>query len=158
LGPGEALLSFVVGFRGSYGLLVTGNGLSVKRLDVASESLAADIASLRRAFVPQLGSLPNFSLSNGPRALHAIARTLCRRSQGVDHLIVAPGPVLANLPFSLLVSAVPSDTTTYSDAAWLIRSMAVSQVPSSRAFLSLRQAERTRVVAPRPFLGLGIRL
>ncbi|HYK78220.1 MAG TPA: CHAT domain-containing protein, partial [Micropepsaceae bacterium] len=75
--------------------------------------------------------------------------------KGVDHLIVAPGPVLANLPFSLLISAAPSDTTTYSDAAWLIRNMAVSQVPSSRAFFFLRQTQRTHVTAPRPFLGLG---
>ena len=155
LGPGEALLSFVVGFRGSYGLLVTGNGLTVKRLDVESESLAADIAVLRRAFVPQLGKLPDFSLRNAHALYTQLLEPFAADLKGVDHLIVAPGPVLANLPFSLLVSALPSDTTAYSDAAWLIRSMAVSQVPSSRAFVSLRQAERTRVVAPRPFLGLG---
>ena len=155
LGRGEALLSFVVGFRGSYGLLVTANGLSVKRLDVASESLAADIAVLRRAFVPQLGNLPDFSLRNAHALYAQLLEPFAADLAGIDHLIVAPGPVLANLPFSLLVSAAPSGTTTYSNAAWLIRSMAVSQVPSSRAFVSLRQAERTRVVAPRPFLGLG---
>jgi len=155
LRPGEALLSFVVGFRGSYGLLVTGDGLAVKRLDVESESLAADIAELRRAFVPQFGALPEFSLRNAHALYTQLLGPFAADLKGVDHLIVAPGPVLANLPFSLLVSAAPSDTTTYSDAAWLIRNMAVSQVPSSRAFFFLRQTERTRMAAPRPFLGLG---
>ncbi len=155
LRPGEALLTFVVGFRGSYGLLVTANGLSERPLDVASESLATDIAVLRRAFVPQLGRLPDFSLRNAHALYTQLLEPFAADLKGVDHLIVAPGPVLANLPFSLLVSVMPSETTTYSDAAWLIRTMAVSQVPSSRAFVSLRQAERTRVAAPRPFLGLG---
>ena len=155
LGPGEALLSYVVGFRGSYGLLVTRNGLTVKRLDVVSESLTADIAALRRAFVPQLGRLPDFSLRNAHTLYTQLLEPFAAGLRDVNHLIVTPGPVLANLPFSLLVSATPSDTATYSDAAWLIRSMAVSQVPSPRAFLSLRQAERTRVAAARPFLGLG---
>jgi len=44
---------------------------------------------------------------------------------------------------------------SYADAAWLVRRMALSQVPSPRAFVSLRQAERIRHAAPRPFLGLG---
>jgi len=155
LGPGEALVSFVVGFRGSYGLLVTAGGLSVKRLDVESEPLTADIAVLRRAFTPQLGRLPEFSLRSAYTLYTQLLGPFATDLKGIDHLIVSPGPVLANLPFSLLVSAMPSDATTYSDAAWLIRNMAVSQVPSSRAFVSLRQAERKRVAAPRPFLGLG---
>jgi CHAT domain-containing protein len=155
LGSGEAFLSFVVGFRGSYGLLVTANGLTAKRLDVASESLAEDIAVLRRAFTPQLGKLPEFSLRNAYTLYTQLLGPFATDLKGVDHLIVAPGPVLSNLPFSLLVRASPSDTGSYGDAPWLIRDMAVSQVPSPRAFLSLRQAEKTRVAAPRPFLGLG---
>jgi CHAT domain-containing protein len=155
LRPGEALLSFVVGFRGSYALLVTRTELSVRRVDVESESLTADIALLRRAFVPQLGTLPEFSLRSAHALYTQLLEPFAADLKGVDHLIVAPGPVLANLPFSLLVSAMPSDATTYSDAAWLIRNMAVSQVPTSRAFVSLRQAERTRIAAPRPFLGVG---
>jgi CHAT domain-containing protein len=155
LGSGEAFLSFVVGFRGSYGLLVTQHGLTVRRLAVTSESLAADIGVLRRAFVPQLGRLPEFSLRNAFTLYTQLLGPFAHELEGVDHLIVAPGAVLANLPLGLLISTAPDDGMNYSNAAWLIRRMAVSQMPSPRAFLSLRQSEKTRVAAPRPFLGLG---
>ena len=155
LQPKEALLSFVIGFQGSYGLLVTKKGLTVRRLNVTAESLQADIAALRGAFVPQLGTLPAFSLGTAHALYAQLLEPFGPELANLDHLIVAPGPVLTNLPFSLLVSATPSVLTNYSNAAWLIRSMAVSQVPTARAFLSLRQADAVRVAAPRPFLGLG---
>jgi hypothetical protein len=65
-----------------------------------------------------------------------------------------------NMPFSLLVTAAPPDNApdnnaSYASAAWLVRRMAVSQVPSPRAFLSLRLAQQNRTAAPMPFLGLG---
>ncbi len=155
LRPGEAFLAYVIGIKGSYGLLVTGDGMTIKRLGVTAETLTADIAGLRRAFVPQLGQLPDFSLRNSYALYAQLLGPFGDGLKGIDHLVVAPGPVLANLPFSLLVSASPADGASYGDAAWLIRDMAVSQVPSPRAFYSLRQAEKTRVAAPRPFLGLG---
>jgi CHAT domain-containing protein len=155
LQPGQAFLSYVIGVRGSYGLLVTSDGLTAKRLDVTSNSLSADIALLRRAFVPQLGELPEFSLRNAYTLYTELLGPFADRLKGIDHLVVAPGPVLANLPFSLLVSASPSENTGYADAQWLARHMAISQVPSARAYVSLRQAGRMRQAPPRPFLGLG---
>ena len=155
LRPGEAFLSYVVGFKGSYGLLVTPGGLTVKALGVSADQLTTDIAGLRHAFTPQLGQLPDFSLRNAYGLYTQLLAPFADGLKGVDHLVIAPGPVLANLPFSLLVSAAPSDSTSYANAAWLIRDRAVSQVPGPRAFVSLRQAEKTRVAAARPFLGLG---
>src|SRR5262249_37672760 len=130
-------------------------GLTTRRLDVTADALAGDIAALRSAFTPRLGRLPDFSLRDAYALYTQLLAPFESDLKGVDHLVVAPGPVLADMPFSLLVSAMPSDPTGYTDAAWLIRRMAVSQVPSPRAFVSLRQAERARVAAARPFLGLG---
>ena len=155
LRPGQAFLSFVIGYRGSYGLLATQTGLTVKKLDVTSPSIAADIAQLRRAFVPQLGRMPDYSLGNAHTLYTQLLAPFSDELKGVDHLVVAPGPGLSSLPFSLLVTAAPSEGERYADAAWLIRQMAVSQVPSPRAFFALRQAEQKRQAAPRPFLGLG---
>jgi CHAT domain-containing protein len=155
LRPGEAVLSFVVGLQESYGLLVTDKGLTIKKLDATSESLTSDIGFLRRAFEPQLGRLPAFPLGSAHALYVQLLEPFAPELKNIDHLIVAPQGALANLPFSLLLSAMPSQSTTYSDAAWLIRSMAVSQVPSPRAFLSLREAETKRVIAARPFLGFG---
>jgi len=155
LRPGQAFLSYVIGVRGSYGLLVTADGLTMKRLEVTSNSLAADIALLRRAFVLQLGQLSDFSLRNAYGLYTQLLGPFAGNLKTVDHLVVAPGPVLANLPFSLLITAAPSENEGYSGAAWLARRMAISQVPSARAYISLRQAGRMRQPPPRPFLGLG---
>ncbi|HLJ52063.1 MAG TPA: CHAT domain-containing protein, partial [Rhizomicrobium sp.] len=73
---------------------------------------------------------------------------------GIDRLIVAPDGDLASLPLSLLVTAEPSGNN-YQNAAWLIRRLAVTQVPSARAFLELRSARASRTPAPRPFFGVG---
>jgi CHAT domain-containing protein len=54
---------------------------------------------------------------------------------------------------SLLVTSAPSGG--YGNAAWLVRRMAVSQVPSPRALVALRAEQATRTAAPRPFFGVG---
>jgi CHAT domain-containing protein len=155
LRPRQAFLSFVIGYRASYGLLATQSGLSVKKLEVTSTSIAADVALLRRAFAPQLGSLPDYSLRNAYTLYSQLLAPFADDLKSVDDLVVAPGPGLSNLPFSLLVTSAPAEGEKYADAAWLIRQMAVSQVPGPRAFFALRQAEQKRQAAPRPFLGLG---
>jgi len=155
LGTNEALISFVIGYRSGYGMLLTRKGLTVTPLSVSIESLSADISALRSSFVPRLGTLPAFSIGNAHTLYTQLLEPFEAQLAGVDNLIVAPGPVLANLPFSLLVTAPPPASGNYADAAWLIRKMAVSQAPSPRAFLALRNAQAVRVAAPRPFLGVG---
>jgi CHAT domain-containing protein len=162
----EAFVSFVIGVRGSYALLVTTKGLAVRQLIVSTECLpttdciGSDIADLRRSFVPVGGVLPQFSLVNANTLYNNLLRPFEEQLMGVTHLIVAPGPDLENLPFSLLVTAPPAGggaatDAAYVNAAWLVRRMSVSQVPSPRAFLSLRLAQENRIAAPMPFLGLG---
>jgi CHAT domain-containing protein len=73
---------------------------------------------------------------------------------GAKHVIAAPTGALASLPLGLLVTAPPSQAG-YANAAWLIRRVAVSEVPSPRAFLDLRQARAAAKPAARPFLGVG---
>jgi CHAT domain-containing protein len=153
LKAGQGFLTFLMGFKGSYGLLVTPAGLTVKKLDITSDAATADIAQLRRALVLRLGSPPEFSLRNAYALHQQLLGPFAQELQGVNQLTVAPGAVLASLPFGLLVETQPADGAAYADAAWLVRRMTVSQVPSPRAFLALHQG--TRAEAPRPFLGLG---
>ncbi len=155
LGSGEAFVSFVVGNKGGYGLLVTPHGVVSRRLDITADALASDVADLRAAFVPVLGRLPAFSLKSSYALYSKLLGPFQAELAGTRHLIVAPSGALANLPFSLLVTSAPSSQTSYTNAAWLIRGMSVSEVPSARALVALRMAERARVRAPQPFLGLG---
>ncbi len=153
LGAREAFLTFVVGARGSFALVVTTGALTAKPLDVTAQGLAADIADLRSAFVPKLGRLSDFSLKSSYALYQQLLAPVEPALAGIDHLIVAPRGDLDSLPLALLVTAEPKGG--YSDAAWLIRRVALSQVPSPRAFLLLRAERNGRHAAPRPFLGIG---
>ena len=157
LRPGEALISFVIGVNASYALLVTQQGLTVRPLKVTQGSLTDDIAQLRRAFVPTLGKVPPFSLKTAYGLYQELLAPFEGELAGVNSLIVVPGGVIDNLPLSLLITQPPREGAehSYSDAAWLIRRMAVSEVPSPRAFLSLRAEREHRQAAPKPFLGIG---
>ena len=149
----EAFASFVIGVHSSYILLVTREGLTVRPLTATQDSLAADIGDLRSAFVSRLGRLPDFSLKSSYALYRQLLGPVEPQLAGVEHLIFASSGDLASLPMSLLVTTDPGENRSYSDAAWLIRRTAVSQVPSPGAFMVLRNSRRT--AAPQPFLGLG---
>ena len=149
----EAFVSFVLSVRGSYVLLVTRDGLTVKPLTINRAELAADIADLRSAFVPQLGKVPAFSLVNAEALYRSTLGPVAPQLAGVDRLVVAASGDLASLPFALLVTSAPTGPRDYAGAAWLIRQTAVTQIPSARAFLALRNTPS--VPQPRPFLGIG---
>ena len=154
LGPHEAMLSFVIGVNKSYGLLVTRDGMAVEPLKITEAELADDIADLRKAFVPVLGKLPPFSLKTSYELYQGLLAPFEAKLAGVDHLIAVPNGTIANLPLSLLVMEAPSEGD-YVQAAWLVRRLAVSNVPSPRAFLSLRAERQNHAPAPRGFLGIA---
>lgn len=153
LGPRDGFLEFVVGVKSAFALLVTRNGLTARPLQVTSEGLSGDIAQLRRAFVPKLGRAGDFSLKTSFALYQQLLAPLEPSLGGIDHLIEAPDGDLASLPLALLVTSEPGGN--YQNAAWLIRRMAITQVPSARAFLELRTARASRTPAPRPFFGVG---
>jgi CHAT domain-containing protein len=153
LHPHEAFVSFMIGVHSAYVLLVTQDGLTARPIDTNADNLAADISSLRDAFVPKLGKLPDFSLANANALYRQTLGPVAPQLAGIDHLTVAVSGDLASLPFSLLVTDAPTDPRDYVHAAWLIRQTAVSETPSARAFLALRGEAKTATT--RPFLGIG---
>ncbi|HEX4178995.1 MAG TPA: CHAT domain-containing tetratricopeptide repeat protein [Rhizomicrobium sp.] len=153
LRPHEAFASFMIGVRSAYVLLVTQDGFTARPIQTNADDLANDIVGLREAFVPKLGKLPDFSLTNANALYRETLEPVSAQLGGIDHLTVAVNGALASLPFSLLVTAAPSDPRDYVHAAWLIRQTAVSETPSARAFMALRGAART--AQARPFLGVG---
>lgn len=156
LGSGEAFLSYVIGVKASYALLVTPSGLTVRKLDVTEDQLGSDVTALRSAFIPRLGRLPDFSIKSAYALDRELLGPLDGDLAGVDHLVVATNGALSNLPFALLVTAEPRDGAehAYTQAAWLVRKMAVSQEPSARAWLLLHNEARSGS-APEPFFGVG---
>lgn len=152
LRPGEAFLTFVIGAKGSFALVVTASGLSAAPVAATTQSLDDDVAALRSAFTPKLGRLPDFSLKSSYALYRELIAPVEPALANASHLIVAPGGALDSLPLSLLVTAEPGKSG-YANAAWLVRRMAISVVPSPRALVSLRAENIAR--APRPFFGVG---
>jgi len=153
LAPEEAFLAFVVGQEKAFVLAVRRERLIVRPVDLTDAQLTQAVADLRKAFVPRLGQLPEFDLKGSNALYKKLIGPVEAALADVKHLIAAPPGALASLPLALLVSS--SSQGSYAGAAWLIRRMAVSEVPSPRAFLDLRQARAAAKPAPRPFLGLG---
>ena len=153
LAPEEAFLAFVVGQEKAFVLAVRRERLIVRPVDLTDAQLTQAVADLRKAFVPRLGQLPEFDLKGSNALYKKLIGPVEAELADVKHLIAAPPGALASLPLGLLVSS--SSQGSYAGAAWLIRRMAVSEVPSPRAFLDLRQARAAAKPAPRPFLGLG---
>ncbi|HUK61042.1 MAG TPA: CHAT domain-containing tetratricopeptide repeat protein [Stellaceae bacterium] len=155
LGAREAFLSFVIGVKGSYALLVTHDALTVAPVKEDEAALAADVGELRQAFVPRLGGLPAFDLEASYELYGRLLGPLAGALAGVDRLVVASSGALASLPLDLLVTERPRQGAGYGEAAWLVRRMAVTDVPSPRAFLALRALGERRAPAPKPFLAVA---
>jgi CHAT domain-containing protein len=154
LAPEEAFLAFVVGNEKAFVLVVRRERLVVRPVDLTDAQLTQAVADLRKAFVPRLGALPEFDLKGSNSLYNRLLRPVEADLADVKHVIAAPEGALASLPLGLLVTA-PAAPGSYAGAAWLIRRMAVSEVPSPRAFVDLRQARAEAKPAPRPFLGVG---
>ncbi len=142
-----------VGIR-SFAMVIRPHGFSAVPLAIGEDTLASDVDDLREAFVPVGGRPAEFDLKSAYQLYRALLAPLADRLTGVDHLIVVPGPVLANLPLATLVTDSPIGGD-YLHAAWLVRRFALSEVPSLLAFVTLKQESAVSRIATRPFLGLG---
>jgi CHAT domain-containing protein len=155
LQPGEAIIAFTFGREQAYGILVTGDRFVVHKLDLTEATLATAVGELRRAFVPRLGTVPEFDLRDSYALYRQLLGPFEAALGGIDHLVVVPGGALASLPLGILVTSNPASGRDYAHASWLIRRVALSQVPSMRAFISLRAAGPGRARPAHPFLGFG---
>jgi CHAT domain-containing protein len=155
LRAGEAMVMFEIGRSKSFVVLVTKDHLTAKPIQTDQAQLETIVRSLRKAFVAKNGHLGDFDLAQS----YALYKTLLGPVEGgldgVDQLVLVQSGPLASLPAALLVTAPPGTDTDYRHAAWLARRYATFEVPSIRAFASLRDRASMRVAAARPFFGIG---
>lgn len=153
LAPGQALLQFAFGTARSYGFILTDQGLVAYPVTVTRAALQDQVAELRRSITPRAGVLPPFDLDLSHDLYLRLFGGAGDRLAGVKHLVLIPSASLSSLPPALLVRDRPQGRD-YARAAWLVRDMAVSVVPSVPAFLALSGAA-VRVPAARPFIGFA---
>ena len=155
LEPGEAVLVIQPTDDATLVWLVAAdgrNGFSASRL--TRNDIAKRVAGLRAMLdlgSVQAGREPTLQ----PAQMHALYRELLAPLEaslgGVRSLIVATHGPLASLPLAALVTRPPEGKAA---PAWLVRQMAVTQLPSPSALQALRRVAQPQV-AEKALLGFG---
>lgn len=162
---GEALISFYVGAEETYVWAIPQSGApTFATVPIKDAELAAKITRLRQALDisdPSLAAFPKFDLSLSNTLYEQLLKPVEAGWGAATNLLVVPHKALGQISFSLLVtekSVSPAATglqfEEYRAASWLLRRMAVTQLPSTSALVALRAvppAQKTR----REFIGFG---
>lgn len=150
LRPGEALVSFYLAQDNSFIWVVPKDGpVHFAASPVGAAEIEQKVNRLRRALEPQaetLGDIPAFDLA----LAHELYRTLLQPVEAgwkpAKSLFVVSNGALGLLPLSLLPTAPASIDANkaaplfdgYKSVPWLVRSHAVTQLPSTAALKTLR--------------------
>jgi CHAT domain-containing protein len=164
LHPGEALISIYVGADRTYVWAIPYEGTpAVAAVPLGESAIERIVAELRRSLAPGTASVaeyPKVDLALAHKLYHELLRPVESGWKFAKSLvIVAHGP-LGQLPFAVLVT-VPMTVRDrsllfagYKEVPWLIRTAAITHVPSVSAFTTLR-AVQASAEARRPFIGFG---
>lgn len=154
--PDEALVRFVIGDRASFVFLYRGGELHVERLAITRKRLDKAVRRLRAPFEKAGSRIPAFDVKASRKLYRDLFASIEARLKGVRHLVAVSSGSLLSLPFSLLVTKVPPRRAAddYRKVGWFAHRMAVSVMPSVRAFTALRGAAKSSAAAL-PFIGFG---
>jgi CHAT domain-containing protein/tetratricopeptide (TPR) repeat protein len=156
LGEKEALVSYLLGRKESFALLVKKDGLNLVRIPLSEKSIRETVQLLRKGLQPQAGGLGEFDSEESHELYRLIVGPFAEQLQGVEHLVVNATGALASLPFAVLLTRPPEapGPQISPNASWLSRQYAISHISSIQAFTNLRQRS-TAKIAPMPFFGIG---
>lgn len=152
----ESLVLVEAGRERSFVVLVRKDRLIARPMGLDAGTLAQDIAALRRAFVVRERAIQPFDMGKSYTLYRSIFGAVEGGLAGVNHLIVVPTGALASLPLGLLVTQNPKSlgARDYAGADWLLKRTAISDVPSARAFISLRE-QAASPPGSRPLLAIA---
>lgn len=165
LRPGEALVAFYFAEEQGYvWALTAAGGVSFAVVPMTRAALAQEVVALRRALDPgvaELEQIPAFDVAAGHRLYSRLLAPVEPAWKDARVLLAVPHGPLGQLPLALLpTQAVPQPGATavpfagYQGVPWLLRRVAVAQLPSVTALASLRKmpaGDSSR----RPFIGFG---
>jgi len=167
LKPDEAFVSFHSADNKTYiWAMRSGQPVSFAIVDLSRKELDSTVDKLRKALDPgevSIGQTPPFDVSSSHHLYRQLFGPIESTLNGAKKLIVVtPGP-LGRLPLSLLVTKMPAATGTantskelfaeYKQVPWLVRSYAVTNLPSVVNFPALRL--NNVALAKKPFAGFG---
>lgn len=167
LKPGEALIATYVAENHTYVWAIPKSGppafaaAALKRSDIE-----AMVGKLRKSLDPDastLGEIPPFDVGLAYQLYSALLKPVEAGWKGAKSLLVVPHGALGQLPLGLLVTAqvaVAQDKPneplfeSYRKVPWLIRNVAVTQLPSVASLATLRATPPSGTTR-KAFLGFG---
>ncbi|HKX06805.1 MAG TPA: CHAT domain-containing tetratricopeptide repeat protein [Stellaceae bacterium] len=165
LGAGEAMVTFYLGETRSFVWTVPASGVpAFAGAPLSAVQVAAEVQALRRALEPNastLAEIPAFDTDRAYRLYAALLQPVESGWRGANSLLVVPHGALGELPLALLPTAPgkPGAAGTlpfaeYQKVPWLIRQVAVTQLPSATSLVTLRTLPAGNA-SRRAFLGFG---
>ena len=164
LRPGEALVSIYVGDTMTYVWAVPHQGAAQMAVaKVGDREITAAVAHVRHALdvgALDLDRMPSYDVVGAYELFKTVLVPVAAGWKDAASLAIVPHRALGQLPFSLLVTepttlvraAVP--LAEYKKVPWLVRRVAVTQLPSINALVTLRQAPPGSN-GRRSFIGFG---
>jgi CHAT domain-containing protein len=158
LAPNEALVALYLGESQAYVWTLGSEDKSAFRvIDLTRASIEADVATLRNGLeFGGGGEIPTFDLVLAAKLYQVLLAPDAPLWKSARILNVIPHGALAQLPLGLLVTMPPTagTQTTYKNAAWLVRQVALAQLPSATAFVALRRTPPPKANR-QAFIGFG---
>ena len=167
----EALVAVLVGSAKSFVWALTRERAEWAEIDAGAQALLDQVTALRLGLDPlaqqdaegaagsQAGVVKRFDLERAHALYRLVLAPVAGVLAGKRHLIVVPTGPLTSLPLQVLVTAPPPSSSAppeqaLRDAAWLIKSYALSVLPSVPSLSALRKLPGG-AAATRPFFGMG---
>jgi len=155
LNQNEVLVTWYFGERQSFVWAIHQNGLSnFANINLTKKDISRDVKILRKALDPGVSSvedIPPFDVILSNKLYSQIIKPIEQSLSGKNLLISVPHESLAQIPISVLltekINQPPKGSAAlkdYQNAPWLIRKIAISQLPSVNALAALRGAKIER--------------
>lgn len=164
LGDGEVLLSLYVAADRAYVWAIPAKGGVVfASVQAGAGEIEELVAATRRSLdsgATSVMRLPRFDVAAAHRLYQLLLEPVVSGWGQAKHLIVVPHGPVGMLPFGLLLSEPAQSEATevpfagYQRLPWLIRKLAITQLPSADALVTMRAEQRQRPAQAR-FAGFG---
>jgi tetratricopeptide (TPR) repeat protein len=165
LRPGEALVATLVSPDRTFVWAIPHRGpVAFAVVPLGEERLAAEVTTLRKALDPNarvLGDIPEFELTLAYSLYRMLLEPVAAGWQQAESLLIVPHGALGQLPFSVLPTRPtqlgpeqPPIFAKYRAVPWLVRTHAVTVLPSVTSLATLRAVPPGQATR-RPFAGFG---
>ena len=165
LRPDEAMVTFYLGENRSFVWAVPASGVpAFAAAPLSAAKIAEEVQALRRALEPDastLAEIPAFDTERAYRLYAALLQPVEIGWRSAKSLLVVPHGALGELPLGLLPTAAGKPGAAgalpfaeYQKVPWLIRQLAVTQLPSATSLVTLRTLPAGNA-SRRPFMGFG---